>query len=139
MNSRIDYNRRNDGFISSDEDESDENELSPDLFAQLENLLDGNNRRLHNILVARGYTRDQDRNVIGEEMDEEDDDDSEWNPSEDEGSQDGDENGDNNINFHMHDDSNEKLHDEVFLEVGKRWIPPRDGPVINIAKPCDCN
>jgi hypothetical protein len=139
MSGIIYSNRRNDDAINSDEDGSEENELSPDLVANLDDLIANNDQRLHNYLVAHGYMREQDRNEIGDEIDEEYDSDSEWNPSEDEGSQDGDIDGENSTTFHMHDDSSEKLHSEMILEEGKRWIRPRDEPVINDAKPCDCS
>lgn len=138
MNRRTVNNTRNDDDTNSDEGRSEESELNPELVANLDDLMDNDDPRLRNYLHARGYRREGVGDDPDEEMDEEYDNDSEWNPSEDAGSQNGDEE-DDNIIFYIQDPRNEILHDEMFLEEGKIWIGPRNEPVINVDKPCDCN
>ena len=138
MNSRIFNNRRNDDDTNSDEEGSEESGLNPELVANLDDLMDNDDPRLRNYLLAHGYRRDNADEEMDEEMDVEYDEDSEWNPSEDAGSQAGGDEEDDNI-FYIEDPRNEILHEEMLLEEGKIWIGPRNEPVININKPCDCS
>ena len=65
MNNRIVNNRRNDDDASSDEEGSEESGLNPELVANLDDLIDNDDPRLRNYLLARGYRRDN----ADEEMD----------------------------------------------------------------------